>query len=611
MSATLRTTRRHEVAPRGPEHILTEIETRHYSVTDRMFLLLLLAQWVAAVCLGAISTPWRTDSIGGHALWTGALIDALPILLVTLRPGRAVTRHAVAVAQILWSAELSYVTGGHFETYFHLFGSLAILALYRDWKVLATATATAVIEHSVLMMTSGYAVVWWGVLGGAAWLIVEDVLLVATCVRAHHEMEDAATREATLEQTAQTVRRKVENRTEALRRSSERYQSLVENTEAIMFEYDIAASRFRYLSPQAQKVFGAGLETLLGGLIPHDRDRARVTDAIDAFVRGERGASEPFDYRLVSQKLVVHVRTFFSGHSGTRVQGMMLDITRQTSLEAELRQTQKLESVGRLAAGVAHEINTPIQFVSDSLSFAAEAVADLMTLVTAQDEALAATGNESALQHAREAAERADLAYLREELPAAIARTRQGADRIAKIVRSMNAFAQPNHDVPVLTDLRSSVESTLMIAAGEYKYIADVELHCEEIPRVRCFAGELNQAILNIVINASHAIADAVQGTSKRGKISIDVRQRDADVVIAIADTGRGIPEHVRPHIFEQFFTTKDIGKGTGQGLSLARTIVVDKHHGSIRFETEVGAGTTFFLRIPIEPPKSELTFAA
>ena len=569
------------VSKRTWEGIFDGIADRHYRATDHVFLWLLVAQWLVT-------------AVVQRGVGFEALIDVVPITAILVRPGSVLTRHAIAVAQIAWSVVLMRALGRPADI--HVCGSLAFLAFYRDWRVLVTATVCALFATATA--TDPTQLIAFG-----AWWAFEDVVLIRNCMRARTEMVDAAMREATLQQTARTVQQKVENRTRALQESAERYRALVENTEAIPFEYDISARRYRYLAPQAEKVFDAKLATLMVGIALHDEDRQRVEAALAAFVRGDRAANEPIDYRLSTTKRVVHVRTFFSSLAGDRLRGIMLDVTRQVSLEAELRQAQRLESVGRLAAGVAHEINTPVQFISDSMSFAKDAVGDLIDLVEHQQAALVATGDNDAIRRAAEDCERADLPYLREHLPAAVSRASEGAERVATIVRSMKMFAHPVQSARSLVDLRQSIDSALAIAAGEYKHVADVERSFDDVPPVMCFAGEIHQAILNIIVNAAHAVGDAVEGTDRRGTIRIGLH-RDADAaVITIADSGTGIPEHARAQIFDQFFTTKPVGKGTGQGLALAHATIVDKHRGTIRFDTELGAGTTFTLRIPFEVP--------
>jgi len=167
-------------------------------------------------------------------------------------------------------------------------------------------------------------------------------------------------------------------------------------------------------------------------------------------------------------------------------------------------------------------------------------------------------------------------------------------------VRSMKEFAHPDRKEMTQVDINQAIRSTLIIASNEYKYVAEVETGFSEIPPVNCYAGEINQVVLNLIVNAAHAIGDVVKGTPAKGKITVATRSHEDFVEIAIADTGKGIPVDVRSRIFDPFFTTKEVGKGTGQGLAIARSVVVDKHGGTLTFETEVGKGTTFFIRLPI-----------
>jgi signal transduction histidine kinase len=276
-------------------------------------------------------------------------------------------------------------------------------------------------------------------------------------------------------------------------------------------------------------------------------------------------------------------------------------------IEIELRQAQKLEAVGRLASGVAHEINTPIQFVSDSVHFVRTAWEDLAGLIAKYQAVTQATLQSSVndapwrdlAQSASDAEEHADLAYVLENIPAALSRSLEGLDRVATIVASLKEFAHPDQKERTTVDLNRAILSTLTIARGEYKYVADVETDLGELPPVTCHAGEVNQVVLNLIVNAAHAIGDRVRGTDQKGLIKIGTRQEHGMVVISIADTGCGIPEAIRDKIFDPFFTTKEVGKGTGQGLFIARTVVEEKHGGTLKFQSEVGKGTTFFVRLP------------
>ncbi|HEY0477799.1 MAG TPA: AAA family ATPase [Kofleriaceae bacterium] len=273
-------------------------------------------------------------------------------------------------------------------------------------------------------------------------------------------------------------------------------------------------------------------------------------------------------------------------------------------IEAELRLAQKLESVGRLAAGIAHEINTPIQFVSDNVTFLRDALPGLTDTIARYRE-LAATVAErgdidAAAAAARTADVEADVDYALCNAPSALDGALVGLGRVAAIVRSMKDFARPDRDEKTLVDLNRAIESTLVIAANECKFVAAVHTELAAIPLVRCNGGEINQAVLNLVINAAHAIREVVGNTGAMGQITVSTRQDGGEVEIAIRDTGTGIPPEIRDKIYDPFFTTKEVGHGTGQGLAIVRSVVIDRHHGALRFDTAIGAGTTFYLRLPI-----------
>jgi len=269
-------------------------------------------------------------------------------------------------------------------------------------------------------------------------------------------------------------------------------------------------------------------------------------------------------------------------------------------MEVELRLAHKLEAVGQLASGIAHELNTPIQFVADSLKFLQDAFEDLGALVEGYRGVITGAGDAAALERTRQIEATADLEYLRGELPRAFERTFEGTRRVTTIVRAMKEFAHPGQGDKSGHDINQALRSTLVVSRNEYKYVADVETELGELPLVACHIGDLNQVFLNLIINAAHAIGDVVEGTDRKGRILIRTSVDDGHAVIAISDTGGGIPPEIRDRIFDPFFTTKAIGKGTGQGLAIARSIVVDKHHGTLTFDSEVGRGTTFVVRVPV-----------
>ena len=296
--------------------------------------------------------------------------------------------------------------------------------------------------------------------------------------------------------------------------------------------------------------------------------------------------------------------------SGDEIAGVLIvttDVTQMKQAQQELFGAQRLAAIGTLAAGVAHEINTPIQFVGDSIDFLRDASRDKLGLIEALLELRSAFEAKAEpervnelMELSRTAEEQADLEYLKEHVPKAFDRCADGLNRVTSIVRSMKEFSHPSNDEMAPVDLNRAIMATLTVARNEYKYIADLETELGELPFVTCFINDINQVVLNIVINAAHAIDDLVRGTQQRGMIKVRTSVQGESVIIAISDSGGGIPESVRDRIFDPFFTTKDVGRGTGQGLAIAWRAVKEKHGGDLTFESTLGVGTTFFIKIPI-----------
>jgi signal transduction histidine kinase len=295
--------------------------------------------------------------------------------------------------------------------------------------------------------------------------------------------------------------------------------------------------------------------------------------------------------------------------SGSQVVGVLLvvqDVTQIKLAQQELFGAQRLAAIGTLAAGVAHEINTPIQFVGDNVEFLREAARDAFD-VLAQLQSLrdslysnpSAQQLKAAADATLQAEQSAELDYLKEHIFKAVDSCAEGLGRVTSIVRSMKEFSHPSQKDMAPADLNRAVSATLTVARSEYKYLADVETSFGELPMVTCYINDINQVVLNVLINAAHAIADA-HPEGERGTIAVRTYVEGRNAVIAIRDTGNGIPEEVRPRIFEPFFTTKEVGRGTGQGLAIAWTAVKEKHGGDISFETKLGVGTCFYIRLPI-----------
>jgi Amt family ammonium transporter len=281
------------------------------------------------------------------------------------------------------------------------------------------------------------------------------------------------------------------------------------------------------------------------------------------------------------------------------------DVTDRRTLQLQLSQSQKLESMGQLAAGIAHEINTPTQYVGDNVRFLKDAFEDLKPVLecaqqisnsqeAADPELLAGLAN---------AVQEADVEYLIEELPNAIDQSLEGVERVSKIVRAMKKFSHPNAtEEKALVDINEAIASTVTVAKNEWKYVAELEMDFDdELVEVPCLEGDFNQVILNLIVNAAHAIKDRIGDDPEKGVIGIKTFLDGSWAVITVTDNGSGMPEEIKDRIFDPFFTTKDVGKGTGQGLTIAHSVVTKKHDGQIEVDSEVGSGTTFTLRLPLD----------
>jgi len=289
------------------------------------------------------------------------------------------------------------------------------------------------------------------------------------------------------------------------------------------------------------------------------------------------------------------------------------DITHTKTLERELAQAQKLESIGQLSAGIAHEINTPTQFIGDNVRFLQDSFQDVLGLM-GKLAALASDHHDGSVPAAAIAAllEGQEASFFRDEIPRAISQSLEGIERIAKIVRAMKEFAHPGIEkTPV--DLNHAISSTITVASNEWKYIADVHTDFDlTLPPVSVMPGAFNQVILNIIVNAAHAVSAAVgEAAGAKGTITVVTRRAEGWAEIRIADTGCGMPAKIVSRIFDPFFTTKPVGKGTGQGLAIAHDVVVNKHGGTISVDSEPGGGTTFTLRLPLEAAARESDAAA
>jgi PAS domain S-box-containing protein len=385
------------------------------------------------------------------------------------------------------------------------------------------------------------------------------------------------------------------------------------------------AGRISYWNPAAGRIFGYPSDEAIGRDL-HEllAPPALLDDSRKAFARfAERGEGRVVgktiqlpastrDGREIQIELSLSKTRF---QDGWHAIGIVRDISARLALEAEhaqmesqFHQAQKMEAVGQLAAGIAHEINTPTQYIGDNLVFLLGTCQEIFGFLAAARSALGQDpGSMEKVEALGQDLEALDLDYLQVEIPKAIKQSLEGVERVTRIVSAMKDFGRSSRGTKETADLNQAIETTVTVCRNEWKYVADMDLDLDPaLPLVPCFRDEFNQVILNLVINAVHAIGDVVGGTrvAAKGRIRITTRVLDQRAEIRVSDTGTGIPETIRERIFDPFFTTKPVGKGTGQGLAIARAVIVNKHGGTIHLESELGKGTTFVVSLPLNPIK-------
>lgn len=311
----------------------------------------------------------------------------------------------------------------------------------------------------------------------------------------------------------------------------------------------------------------------------------------------KNGDTFPIEAHFSKMTLVIDFQVMFSC--------VMRDITERLLMEKQLNQAQKLESIGQLAAGIAHEINTPTQYVIDNTSFLESSFAAIDPVIKkcqALSELSESKVSNDMLVQLKGLIEEADIEFMLEEIPLALSQSLEGLHRISTIVKAMKSFSHPSKGEMQLTNLSEAIETTITVARNEWRYIAELTTNFDDsLPKINCVRDELNQVFLNIVVNAAHAIEDKAKSLdSFKGEIKISTYQNDQFVTIEICDNGTGMPKEVQERIFDPFYTTKGVGKGTGQGLSLAYSVIVDRHQGKIDVNSIEGEGSTFIISLPL-----------
>jgi two-component system NtrC family sensor kinase len=400
-----------------------------------------------------------------------------------------------------------------------------------------------------------------------------------------------------------------------LRDVQERLLAIVSSTSDLVAMLDCETERTVYLNPAGRAMLGfepnedvtqVNLKQCFFAGKPGDEFAKHVREAEaqgtwtgECRLTGRNSKSLPVELQLLAHR------------SDGKVTWLSI-VGRDLTMSMQLRQAQKMEAIGQIAAGVAHEINTPTQYVGNNAQFLKNSFQSIARVMEAQRAVLNAAKKGAVDQELIKSVERVEeennLSYLLAEIPAAIDEALEGVGRVSKIVTAMKEFSHPGSAEKSPANLNKSIETSVAVARNEWKYVAEVILDLDpQLPLVPCLVSEFNQAILNLVVNAAQAIGELVKNQpDTKGTITIRTRRDGDSIEICVADTGAGIPVSARPRIFQPFFTTKPVGQGTGQGLAFIYSTVVKKHGGQISFETESGKGTTFVLRLPLTARTSE-----
>jgi PAS domain S-box-containing protein len=590
--------------------------------TDRLFLWLTVLEFVGGVTVAYLLSPKTYTgpqaSIHPHVVFAfviGALISAPMIYAIKAWPGEYRTRTIIAVCQMLMSALLIHVSGGRIETHFHVFGTLAFLAFYRDWRILIWASLIVAADHlvrGIYVPVSVYGVITgaeWRFIEHAGWVAFEDAILIASCIRGVNEVEAIAKQQAELEATNESVEAIVKERTEELRESELQKTTVFENAlDGIVTSN--SDGRIIEINPAAERIFGVSRHNVLGmplaSIFSAGHSQEFVESSLTTHASSGRGhlVNQNVELSAVSESgtpIPIEVSIMCVPVKGCPLYtAFVRDISERKKFEEQIAHTNKMESLGQLATGVAHEINTPNQYIGDNVRFVEESFGSLVELTNEYRRALGESQlSDASAKRIKELEQSADLDFMLEQIPPALTQALEGVERVGSIIRAMKEFAHPGVESFTMVDLNRVIESTVMVARNEWKYVASVELDLEPtLPPIQGNPSELSQVMLNLVVNSAQAIEHKFKDTEK-GSILIATRSDSTHVTITVSDNGCGIPEKIRNSVFDPFFTTKGVGVGTGQGLAITRN-AVDRHSGEITLASKVNEGATFIIKLPI-----------
>ncbi|MFK5985983.1 MAG: PAS domain S-box protein [Pseudomonadota bacterium] len=419
----------------------------------------------------------------------------------------------------------------------------------------------------------------------------------------------------------QALKKTLKEKSTALKLSEVRNKAIVDHAPIAIVSMGLDGKIISF-NPEAEKIFDYCQEDIIGKpltmLMPEEFHKAHndglkrylndgsasiLNKAIDIKALHKNGKAFPVD--LLVSIVRAEKEVFFTG--------MMLNTTEQKNMQAELLQARKLESVGQLAAGIAHEINTPLQYINDNTHFLKGAFADIQQVYTAHNKLLLLKKElpenvlsenkqkqqDSILGEIETLKEEFDLDYLLEEIPITFEQTIEGLISITEIISAMKSFSHPGKKDRVAVNLNDIINNSQIISRNEWKYFADLHIELDEtLSDIKLYPDLIGQVLLNLIVNAAHAIKEHLE-ESKKGMIKIISSQQKGYQQVEIIDNGGGINDAIKDKIFDPFFTTKDVGKGTGQGLSMAYSVITEKHKGKLAFENNAMGGTTFFIKLP------------
>ena len=398
----------------------------------------------------------------------------------------------------------------------------------------------------------------------------------------------------------------------ALQRTAENLQEQMQKYQSI---FEFAAQgivtvdrnwQIKSFNPAAEKIFLLSHENAVDRKFQSLFALPAAQHALTDFEDHQPGLHQVVGLRGEGNEFAAELTTSLVQHKDESVLvALIRDRTEQQQLEAQLRHAQKMESVGQLAAGIAHEINTPVQFVGDNIRFLTnsfEELEALLELLRQFDDSSQTREDWDALQAQRNRLEQSmDLEFIRKEVPEALVQSLVGIERVTTIVKAMKEFSHPGETSKTAVDINDGLMSSITVSRNEWRYIAEVTTDFDkQLPHILGFPGDLNQAFLNVIVNAAHAIESLGGDQTSLGKIHISTSHSPEHVEITISDNGCGIPMSDQQKVFEPFYTTKQIGKGTGQGLSVVHTVITEMHQGEISIQSEVGVGTKIEIRLPI-----------